>query len=329
MKIKLALAFILLLLFYVDLSAVNINGLSYVLHEKERTATVTSGTSKAVMAGILTIPEYVTFEQKNYRVVEIDAHAFSGRKDIEWINFPPTIEIVREGAFDGCRELWSYSWPGDATFMIEACAFRNCEKLQVFTFPPLLRVLGAHALEGCRSLTTLIIGSHLTEIPYQLCKNCTSLSEVVIYPGSFESLKNIRDQCFAGCKNLSLVILCANLKKMGSEVFHGCTKLSHFTCTSPYPCEFNADTFDENHYKEVRLEIPKGAYDSYINTRYWNKFFNIEEAEETGISSIAEDETKETEIYFINGYKTGRKRLGVNIVRKPDGTLLKVIYKGK
>lgn len=309
----------------VDIHGVRIDKLDYTLNASNFTATVVGGNPD--QQGILTIPQYVTFNEKTYEVVEIGDHAFAGNQNIEWINFPPTIEVIGEGAFDGCKELWYYSWPGIATKKIKACAFRNCVNLQAFSFPRLLEELGGHALEGCESIGVLIFDGNFKEIPFQVCKNCTNLTEVVFFPGELWVSKKIRDQAFMGCSKLSLIIIAANIEKIYDEAFKGCVNLTNISSQTYNPCEFNKSAFEDYHYKQVNVEIYKGTSGLYKNVPYWEEFEVFKEVEPTGFtlpSSI--NNSKNTETFSLDGVRVNSNYRGIKIIKNADGKRLKVAY---
>ena len=207
---------------------VTIGHIDYSLNTEKYTAVLQRVNPEAIVAGILTIPQFVTYEKKNYEVVEIGDHVCSDssvKQLLEWINFPVSIEVVGEGAFENCINLWSCSWPGDATKKIGACAFAGCKKLQDFSFPPLLEKIGGRALAGCTDIQALIIGGELEEVPFGLCEGCTSLTEVVVFSGLFHRMKKIQDNAFDGCTNMVSVSLPSSLKSIEYHTFYNCRSL--------------------------------------------------------------------------------------------------------
>ena len=308
---------------------VTIGHIDYSLNSEKYTATLQYVNPEAIVAGVLTIPQFVTYEKKNYEVVEIADHACSDsrvKKLLEWINFPVSIEVVGEGAFQDCENLWFYSWPGTATWKIGAYAFAGCKKLQHFEFPPLLKELGGHALAGCTSISVLTFGSNLEEVPFAVCEGCTGLTEVVVFSGLFDSLKKVQDRAFAGCANLHLVFLCPNLTYLG-EAFTGCYNLTHVTSFMTNPPRISAYTFE--HPERIRLEIPKGTAQIYINTPRWDMFFDVVETDMTeeelaaGVKSIKADSTNDDAIYSITGKRTNVHDKGIKIIKR-NGKYIKV-----
>ena len=325
MKKRLCLLLTCLSIVCIDLRAIEINKMHFTINVNDNTATIMGG--EPDVQGILTIPEYVMYNKKNYMVTKINEQAFSGNTRIEWINFPPSIEEVGTGAFDGCKELWGYSWPGNATRKIGAYAFRNCKKLQAFNFPDCLKTLGGHALEGCESLQVLIFGQDLDEIPYQVCKDCTGLGEIVIFPGILNKPKVIRDEAFAGCTSLSLVIIASDLKKIYGGAFAGCVNLTNISYQSYDPCEYDAKgAFESYHYEKVLLEIPKGTYQTFKNTKYWNEFAAFKEVELTGVKlPDATGSNKSMETFSVNGIREPQGSSGIRIIKNTEGKTIKVM----
>ncbi len=329
---RILLLWLLVSVVTINADAVRIGKFECGLNESTRTAIIMGATKDvAAPGGILTIPEYVTYEEKNYLVTKIDDNAFYSSKfdpEIEWINFPPTIVEVGTAAFRDNKELWSMSWPGDATKKIGAYAFAGCSKLQVFPIPPLLEEMGRNALEGCTCLTGMIFGGNLKEVPYEVCKGCTGIGEILIFPGLFNNLKKIQDNAFEGCTSLRLFILCADLDYFGSGVFKGCTKLTNISSQTYYPCKYVEDwsPFEKYHYQVVNLEIPAGTTELYRNTPEWGSFLSIAEVEETGVSASSSfDASRILKHYSIDGKSLAQPQRGVNIEKMSDGTTKKVI----
>lgn len=320
----------LMLSFNKAFGGVTIGHIDYSLNSEKYTATLQYVNPEAIVAGVLTIPQFVTYEKKNYEVVEIGDHVCSDssvKQLLEWINFPVSIEVVGEGAFENCINLWSCSWPGDATKKIGACAFAGCKKLQDFSFPPLLEKIGGRALAGCTDIQALIIGGELEEVPFGLCEGCTSLTEVVVFSGLFHRMKKIQDNAFDGCTNLGLVIICPNLTYLG-EAFTGCNNLTHVTSFMTVPPRISSNTFE--HPERIRLEIPKGTAQIYKNTPHWDMFFDVEETDMTeeelaaGVKSIKADSTNDDAIYSITGKRTNVHDKGIKIIKR-NGKYIKVL----
>ena len=268
------------------------------------------------------------YEKSNYEIREIGDHVFSVegiRELIEWVNFPPSIEVVGEGAFQDCINLWYYSWPGEETRVIKEYAFAGCKKLQHFVFPAFLQKLGGHAFEGCTSLGIIIFGRNIEEVPFAVCRGCTNLRTVVIFPGLFEKLKKVQDCAFDGCENLGLIFLPHTLEYIG-EAFRGCKNLTNISSSMATPPRIAYETFENP--ERIRLEIPKGSLNTYLNTQYWNRFFNIVETEEnweTEISLPKKNNAKTVESYSISGQKINDNQKGIKIIRDTNGKIKKVL----
>lgn len=320
--------FTLLLTFICSYAGVTINHIDYSLNSSDYTAICQgSHDPECLVGGILTIPQYVFYNQKNYEVVEIAGGAFSNREVspyIEWINFPDGLRVIGESAFRNCYNLWSMSSFTPALMEIKEYAFAGCKKLQDFEMPAFLRKLGGHALEGCTDLGIIIFNGNLEEISYAVCQNCTSLRVVVIFSGTLGRMKKIQDNAFLGCTELNLVFLPNSLEYIG-EAFHGCN-LTHITTSMYNPPTIGYNVFENP--EKIRLEIPKGTANTYRNTYCWDRFFNIVETEEnweTGVKLPEIDFTKNSKAYSINGQRFNENQKGIKIIRDAKGNTKKVM----
>ena len=74
------------------------------------------------------------------------------------------------------------------------------------------------------------------------------------------------------------------------------------------------------------LQVPTEKVDVYKATTPWSEFFKISSIE-TGIKGLAIDGVTETERFTIGGSRINAPQKGINIVRRSDGTVRKVLLK--
>ncbi len=90
------------------------------------------------------------------------------------------------------------------------------------TIPSSVKTIGAEAFAGNTSLTSISIGSNVTEIEYGAFKDCTYLSTIKLP----ESLLTLGNSVFSNNTSLKKITLPKNLEKIGTGVFAGCKNLT-------------------------------------------------------------------------------------------------------
>ncbi|MBQ2789888.1 MAG: leucine-rich repeat protein [Thermoguttaceae bacterium] len=85
------------------------------------------------------------------RVVRIGKRAFAGLRRLKRATFPPTLRVVDDEAFDGCKSLRSLSF-GGSELRIGNGAFSGCLALSSASLPASLREIGFEAFWRCESL---------------------------------------------------------------------------------------------------------------------------------------------------------------------------------
>lgn len=189
------------------------------------------------------------------------AMSYMPRNELERVTLTKGKEddnVIREGAFDGCRNLSSLAFDSEVTVTtIEANAFRGCANLKEISLPTTITTIASDAFSGCvieiatvpadfvgnipkdalkeltviyngvvtggvcRNVVTLervSIEGNVTRIGNNAFSGCTALSEVVIG----DSVERIGDNAFSGCGSLSSVTLGSGLRQIGDRVFSGC-----------------------------------------------------------------------------------------------------------
>ncbi len=150
-------------LFVISVSAatvkeVTINEIIYTLTEDEATGNYTAcvgstntATNKnhAVYPNTeITIPAYVEFDEKNYKVTDINFTAFEGA-NITKVVFDPAceIEIIREYTFKNCKSLTTVVLPSNLK-IIAGGAFTQCSSLTALYLPETLERIGGLITAG-------------------------------------------------------------------------------------------------------------------------------------------------------------------------------------
>jgi len=113
-----------------------INGNTYTLNSKDKTAELTKGANIATPI----IPGEIEYNSETYTVVSIGAEAFKN-------NFRLSNATISENIIS----------IGDE-------AFSTCEHISEITLPNSLKKIGASAFYGCKALANITIPNNVTEI---------------------------------------------------------------------------------------------------------------------------------------------------------------------
>ncbi len=180
------------------------------------------GTSTYI--GEMTIPEMVTYEGVQYKVVGIGNNAFY-RCSLEAITLPASVTYISEQAFWDCSSLAKVEFIGEGLNSIGYRGFTNCTSLTSINLPGSLASLGERCFENCGALPYINIPAKVSIIPECSFENCYSLAEV-----SFaEGLDSIGYRAFYYCEKLTEINLPSTVTALGDNVFEDCrgiTKVS-------------------------------------------------------------------------------------------------------
>ena len=263
-------------------------------------------------SGDVIIPEFVTYEGKEYRVTSIGNKAFVYCKDNVSITIPKTVNVIRFLAFGGCRGLTSIVIP-EGVKSLEQATFEGCVNLLSIDLPESLTTMGSGSFFGCKSLTSITISKGIQRIYSDTFYGCSSLSSVIIPEGvkyietsvfhgctsltSIEipdSVEGIHERVFENCKNLKSITLSENLNHLGQDAFWGCSNLTEIVCKAQNPpatryidkvgLDRPGGVFYGVDKQNCKLYVPKGCEEAYKTSDLW-KDFNIVEME-MGIDEV-------------------------------------------
>lgn len=208
--------------------------------------------------------------QYNNTSYEVYDHAFDGNLFVESITVSAGVTEIGNAAFANCSALTTVNMAQSGAASIGENAFKDCAKLQNVTMNQTLTSIASHAFSGCTNLgriaipasvtnlgeyvfeksgvTSVNLGSGVTELPAYLFSGCKSLSDVVfaagitkIGEGTFAgcsgldtlnlptSLLEIDKYAFYRCDGLRTLVLPDNLISIGEEAFLGCKRLYSLT----------------------------------------------------------------------------------------------------
>lgn len=111
-------------------------------------------------------------------VTEIGGEAFEGCGNLTSINIPSNVTSIGGSAFRG-TSITNVTIPNGVT-KIEFETFYGCTNLSNVSLPNGITEIGRGAFERCSSLTTLTLGSEITQLWYDALAR-TSLSDLIVY----------------------------------------------------------------------------------------------------------------------------------------------------
>ncbi|MDY4490709.1 MAG: leucine-rich repeat domain-containing protein [Candidatus Faecousia sp.] len=200
--------------------------------------TVASGTCgdnltwKLTDYGVLTISGTGAMYDYPYR----NAPWYANRSSIQKIVLDSHLTYIGERAFDGCSNLTDVTIPESVTG-IGSFAFAFCHSLTGITLPSGLTTLGSNPFGYCNLLTSITIpetnASFCSVDGVLFNKACTEILSVPSgKSGSYsipESVTGIDSNAFAGCKNLTDVIIPEGVTSIANAAFYYCSGLTGIT----------------------------------------------------------------------------------------------------
>lgn len=199
--------------------------------------------------GDVTIPEFVTYNGKNYLVTAIGEYAFYDRYATD--------------------ALTSISIPSTVT-SIGNYAFKNCAGLKHITIPESVRTIGNYAFHNCYNLMDLFISESVISIGDHAFMYCSSLSNVVI-PDSVTTIGNNAFSCCGGVTNLTIG---KSVNSIDYGAFDNCSNLISVNCLAEVPPTVTSIDFFSN-YSTPKLYVPSSSVEAYRTTYGWNYFTQV------------------------------------------------------
>ena len=205
-----------------------INGISYFLLNSQE-ATLIDGKNSS---GSVTIPEKVSYNGTEYPVVSISDQAFYTDSMITNIVLPPTIISIGYNSFGLCKNLSTINLPISLQ-TIGDMAFQQT-KIESFSIPASVTYLGVNPFEtgnlsnievDLNNSSFKVIDGVLFDIT---CKRLIACPQTKA--GSYTipiSVKVIGDESFAGCSDLSEIIIPEYIDTIGNGAFRLCKSIEN------------------------------------------------------------------------------------------------------
>ena len=219
------------------------------------------------LAGDITIPARIKYNDESYYVIAIDPYAFNTVPNITSVTIEGGIAEIGHSAFAGCRSLQRVTIQGNIPSIGRGAFYGNPALVSV-TLPDDLEEIGEAMFYCCPALTTIKFPAHLASIGEQAFEGCTSLTSVVLPDETGLIYKN----AFKGCTALESVDLPASVALIGEEAFKGCSNLLTIKCRVASPVNINYNVFQDVDCRNVGLIVPNQSVNAYKANSAWGKF---------------------------------------------------------
>lgn len=178
------------------------------------------GSAKA-SAKKITIPDTITVNGVDYRVVSVAEEAFKDNEKITKVTIGKNVKTIASGAFENCKALKTVTFKKNSKVKtIAKEAFSECTALKKITIPKSVEKIEDSAFDGCNKLATVTFqsGSKLKMLGRKAFNGCSALKKITIP----KQVTTIGASAFNGCKKLAtLTIQSTKLKTVGKNAFKG------------------------------------------------------------------------------------------------------------
>ena len=201
-----------------------VDGIRYIIHEETGTASV--GDNLLIVKENLVIPDFITYEGKNYDVTSIDDFAFPGGSALSGsLTIGNSVTYIGRGAFSGCNFSGSLTI-GNSVTSIGSNAFSGCRGFTgSLTIPNSVTSIEGYAFKGCSGFTgSLTIPNSVTSIGDYAFNGCSGFTGSLTIGNSVVS---IGDWAFYGCSGFTGSLTIPNsVTSIESGAFYGCSGLT-------------------------------------------------------------------------------------------------------
>lgn len=204
----------------------------------------------------------------------------------------------------------------DGTLGIAGNAFADLP-IESVTIPGSVMRIGGHEIERISDLSK---GFR----PYgkSAFDGCTRLKSISIPDG----VKSIEYLTFKGCTSLTYVTIGNGVTSIGYGAFGDCTGLLDVYCYAENVPNTKSNVFYGINIESANLYVPAGSVESYKAVEPWKSFKDVLPLTDTAIKTneISKDVV---DVFTLDGMKKQNVQKGLNIIRKSDGKVKKVIVK--
>ena len=235
----------------------------------------TNGIVLKIEKDVLNIPGYLMYNntklteiiyEKDCKLQSVGANAFYGCSALSVIDIPNTVTDIKVSAFENCINVKEITI-GNGLKTIGNKAFYGTRVLNTVNFnaESMLDLAGdgnvftsQYSIQQGESGIVLNVGKDVTRVPAYLFYNCANITSITFVPNKESKLEEIGANAFAGCVEITSILIPSTIKVIGSLAFSGAVKLSSILFDGSY---IQLERIGENILRET-------AY--YVNTKNWS-----------------------------------------------------------
>ena len=230
--------------------------------------------------------------------LEMSSGVFSGCASLESVSLPSSLRVIPEHTFNGCRSLRVVNGVSGIT-EVGDYAFYTCSSLSAIGFGDSLHKIGRSAFGFCSDLDISRIEGNGLVIGSFAFSGCESLQDV-----EFIGVEEIGEEAFANDDALKTISFDSGIRYIRERAFRNSDNILGIACMAVQPPFMANNSFDQTVYDKAVVTVPFGRSLLYKQTPPWGYFWDIEEAEDTGIEDKPMDE-----IAFNVAYEGGTLRV--------------------
>ena len=221
-------------------------------------------------------------------VTRIGFTAFQWAPDLEEVTIPNTVKTIGEAAFNLCPKLRSINVP-NSVVTIEEWGIAHNESLRELHLGSGAVNLDDYAIVGNTALEVITVDEN--NPVYDSRNNCNGIITTVN-----NSMVHDRHILFTACsrtvlprevtwiargayqdQGITMVILPEQITNLEHSCFEGCEYLTEIYNFSHDPQGCMSTTFEDYHYENCTLYVPRGTKEIYEQVPVWGSFRHIEE----------------------------------------------------
>ena len=269
---------------------------------------------------------------------------YVGGDEVLKLVIPEEVEVIKEYAFSNIVGLKEVEVRANI-LTIESYVFSGCENLERITLPKSLKTINYYAFLDCVSLKSITLPANVTNIANEAFTGCVSLKDLrfedgteiltignkfgdlmnypifadcpleSVYIGrdlSFDTSKDAGYSPFNNQSGLSTVIIGENVTKLENYLLYNCSGIEKIISFSTTPPKASRLTFRGVNTDICSVTVPIGSLADYTSAAYWKSFFNVVEADLSGVGSIQTNNLKPV-YYNLNGQRVLNPSEGIYI----------------
>lgn len=220
-------------------------------------------------------------------IQEIGNAAFYNCSSLTDTAFLTGVKVFGDEAFYGCRSFTEIELPETLSQMGESC-FENCVALKKVSINGTLTGISRYCFYGCRDLKEVMFkdaesrSSSIRVIGVEAFGQCISLEEIDLEGQT--SLTQIGTGAFADCSRMTKVKLPLNLKKIPDQCFAGCKELSILQSSADTVIESGTQIFGDTLPAFIHVWVKENMIDAYKDN--WKTVLDADYGEGTAENII-------------------------------------------